>query len=310
MYLYDVIIIGGGPAGLTAGIYVSRAGLKSLLLEKLIPGGQANLTDWIENYPGFSEGISGMALMKNIEQQARKFGLEIKTEEVTLLSKNKKTFILKTPQQEYETTAVIIASGARPERIGVPGESKLTGKGVSYCATCDGPLFRNREVLVVGGGDAAIEEALFLTRFANKVTVVHRRSELRASKILQDRAFASPKLTFIWDSVIEEIIGGDKVEGVKIKNVKSNEKITLSTSGVFVFIGSKPDAGFASGIVEMDKSGYINTNEEMLSSVEGICACGDVRKKILRQVVTACGEGAVAAVSASQHVERLKAEQK
>lgn len=306
MQMYDVIIIGGGPAGLTAGIYATRSGLKTLLLEKLIPGGQANLTDWIENYPGFPEGISGSALMKNIEQQAKKLGLEIKSEQATGVVNNKDIKIVKTEQVEYQTLTIIVATGAQPEKLGVSGEDKLIGKGISYCATCDGPLFRDRNLMVVGGGNAALEEALLLTKFAKKVTIVHRRAELRASKILQDRAFNNQKVDFIWDSVVQEIIGEKKVESIKIKNLKNNEGQTISIDGIFVFIGTKPDTEFVQNIVKMDKAGYIITDENMVSSCDGIYACGDARKRVLKQVITACAEGAIAAVSAAQYVDNLK----
>ncbi len=306
MLTYDVIIIGGGPAGLTAGIYTTRAGVKTLLIEKLIIGGQVNLTDWVENYPGFPKGIAGPVLMQSIYEQAQNFGLQIITSKVIGLLNCKNEKIVKTQEKDYKALTVIIAAGAQPQKLGVRGEDKLIGKGVSYCATCDGPLFRDKNVIVVGGGDTAIEEAIFLTKFANKVTLVHRRDKLRASKIGQEKAFANQNLNFILDSIVQEIVGEKKVEKIKIKNLRTNEEKIVNTDGIFIFTGTKPDTEFIQGIIEMDEKGYIITDENMLSSCEGVYACGDVRKKLLRQIVTACGEGATAGFAASQYIENIK----
>ena len=311
---YDVIIIGGGPAGLTAGLYTARSGLKTLLLEKVAPGGQAALAWTIENYPGFPEGIDGPELTKRIEKQAEKYGLEIKSGEVVKVSlssedersKRKPDRVIKTEEEEYKTVALIVATGTRPRKLGVPGEERLIGRGVSYCATCDGPLFKNRKVVVVGGGDAAVEEALFLSRFAEKTTLIYRRDELRASKIMRERAASNPKLEFISKSVVTEVLGETEVEGVRVRNVETGKDLTLEAKGVFVHIGNIPNTAFLKGIVEMDEEGFIVTNENMESSVSGIYACGDVRKKLLRQVVTACGEGATAGVAAGQYVQKWK----
>ena len=306
MKSYDVIIIGGGPAGLTAGIYTTRLGLNTLLIEKLLPGGQAILTDLIENYPGFPDTISGPQLMQNIQKQAVNFGLKIVSEEVKGITKKNNKHIVKTDQKEHEAFAVIIATGAQPQKLNIPGENLFISKGVSYCGTCDGPLFRGKEIVVIGGGDAAIEEALFLTKFAKKVTVIHRRNELRSAKILQERAFTNKKIDFIWNSVPEEIMGEKKVERIQIKNVKTNQTQIINTDGVFIFIGTKPDTEFIKEIVKRDEEGYIITDENMLSSCEGIYACGDVRRKLLRQVVTACGEGATAGFAAGQYIQEIK----
>jgi len=313
---YDVIIIGGGPAGLTAALYTTRARLKTLLLEKMVPGGQAALAWTIENYPGFPEGIGGPELMERIGKQAEKYGLEIKSEEVVKVnlssederSKRKLEKVVNTEKEEYKTVALIVATGTRLRKLEVPGEERLIGRGVAYCATCDGPLFKNRKVVVVGGGDAAVEEALFLSKFAEKVTLIHRRDKLRASKIMQERAVSNPKLEFLWKSIVTEILGETEVEGVKVRNLETGKDLTLEAKGVFVYIGTVPNTGFLKGVVEMDKEGFIITDENMETSVKGIYACGDVRKKLLRQVVTACGEGATAGVAAGQYVEKYKKE--
>ena len=311
---YDVIIIGGGPAGLTAALYTTRARLKTLLLEKMAPGGQAALAWTIENYPGFPEGIGGPELMERIGKQAEKYGLEIKSEEVVKVSassedersKRKLEKVVNTEKEEYKTVALIVATGTRLRKLEVPGEERLIGRGVAYCATCDGPLFKNRKVVVVGGGDAAVEEALFLSKFAEKTTLIHRRDKLRATKIMQERAVSNPKLEFLWKSIVTEILGETEVEGVKVRNLETGKDLTLEAKGVFVYIGTVPNTGFLKGVVEMDEEGFIITDENMETSVKGIYVCGDVRKKLLRQVVTACGEGATAGVAAGQYVEKWK----
>ena len=306
--IYDAIIIGGGPAGLTAGIYLGRARMNTLLIEKAMPGGQAVLTEIIENYPGFPEGIGGPELMQKMEEQATRFGLKKEYGEVKKVKENKKDKIkiVKTDSQEYKALTVIIASGAEAKKLGVPGEEELRGKGVSYCATCDAPFFQNQKLVLVGGGDTAIEEALYLTKFAREITIIHRRDRLRATKILQERVFSNQKINFVWDSVVTRISGKEKVEGVSIKNIKTGEEKEISCQGVFLFVGNLPNTIFLPGTIKLDERGYIITDDNMMTSQEGIYACGDVRRKILRQVVTACGEGAAAAFAAEKYIEELK----
>jgi len=303
---YDVVIVGGGPAGLTAGLYAARGALKTLILEKLLPGGQAATTYWIDNYPGFPEGVSGPQLMMSMKDQAIRFGLEIEMDEATDLLVNEEGFAVVGQNGKYTAHAVIVASGATVARLGVPGEEELRGKGVSYCATCDGAFFRDEELVVVGGGDAAVEEGIYLTKFAKKVHVVHRRDRLRATRAIQERAFKNERMDFIWDTVVEEILGDQTVEGVHLRNVKTGEVRELACKGVFIYVGNIPNSNFLKGKVEMDKKGYIVTDNDMATSQNGVFACGDVRKKALRQVVTACGEGAAAAFSAEQFVEEKK----
>ncbi|MDI9597599.1 MAG: thioredoxin-disulfide reductase [Atribacterota bacterium] len=309
---YETIIIGGGPAGLTAGIYLSRARVSALLLEKGLPGGQANLTEMIENYPGFPDGIIGPELMQQFVSQASRFGLKIENNDVLEISSTdqhgKNLFQVKTELTQFYAESIIIASGAQASKLGIPGEKEYTGRGVSYCGTCDGAFFREKDIIVVGGGDTAIEESLFLTKFARKVYIVHRRDKLRATKILQERAFANDKIEIIWDSIVLEIKGNNKVEKVLLKNVKKNQERDFSCQGVFIFTGytpSYPSLGSFHGKLVNDK-GYITTDEDMKTKVDGIYACGDVRAKKLRQVVTACGEGAIAAFSVEKYLEYLK----
>jgi len=303
---YDVVIVGGGPGGLTAGLYAARGALKTLILEKLLPGGQAATTYWIDNYPGFPEGVSGPQLMMSMKDQAIRFGLEIEMDEATDLEVNEEGFAVVGQNGKYTAHAVIVASGATVASLGVPGEEELRGKGVSYCATCDGAFFRDEELVVVGGGDSAIEEGIYLTKFAKKVHVVHRRDRLRATRAIQERAFKNERMDFIWDTVVEEILGDQMVEGVHLRNVKTGEVRELACKGVFVYVGNIPNSEFLKGKVETDEKGYITTGNEMATSQNGVFACGDVRKKALRQVVTACGEGATAAFSAEQFVEEKK----
>jgi len=305
--IYDAIIIGGGPAGLTAGIYLCRARMNTLLIEKAMPGGQAILTEIIENYPGFPERISGPELMQKMEEQAVRFGLKIEYGEVEEVKiKDDKVKIVRINNQEYKTLTIILASGAEASKLGVPGEKELRGRGVSYCATCDAPFFKEQKIVVVGGGDTAIEEALYLTKFVREVTIIHRRDRLRATKILQERVFSNKKINFAWDSVVTKILGKEKVEGVLIKNKKTEKEKKVPCQGVFVFVGNIPNSKFLKELVKLDQKGYIFTNDNMMTSQEGIYACGDVRKKLLRQVVTACGEGATAAFAAQKYIEELK----
>lgn len=311
-HIYDVIIIGGGPAGYTAGIYAARASLKTLLIEGATTVSQITVTDLIENYPGMPEGINGFELVQLFRKQAEKFGLEITQGDVALLAKEhhdgKEAWRITAAGGDYLTLSVIVATGANWRKVGVPGEEIFTGKGVSYCATCDGPFYRDKEVAVIGGGDTAVQEAIFLTHFAQKVTVIHRRNRLRATKILQERAFANSNIRFIWDSVVEEIAGREFVEGVKIKNLKTGELSDLPADGVFVFVGLTPNTQILRGITDLDKNGYVITDGNMHTSAEGVFACGDCISKLLRQVVTACGDGATAAFSAQLYVEALKGE--
>ncbi|OGW74760.1 MAG: thioredoxin-disulfide reductase [Omnitrophica bacterium RBG_13_46_9] len=308
---YDVVIIGGGPAGLTAAIYASRARMKTLLIESIATPGQAVTTSDIENYPGFTEGLNGFELIERFKKQAENFGTEFKTGDVKGVEGRKWddsiAWRIESEREEFLSLSVIIATGARPKKLDLPGEDRLKGKGVSYCAVCDGAFFSNKNIAVIGGGDTAVEEALFLTKFADRVTLVHRRDRLRATKILQERAFANKKIEVLWDCVASEILGSDKVEALKIKNLKDGRESDLSCEGVFVFIGYTPNTSFLKGIVKLDEWGYVITDHDMKTSRDGIFACGDARKKLLRQIVTACGDGATAAFSAEGYVEHLKA---
>ncbi len=306
--MYDIVIIGAGPAGLTAGIYAARARMNTALIEKAAPGGQALTSETIENYPGMPFGIAGPDLMTKMAEQAREFGLDVMSEEAVEIvqgPEGQKVAKMK-DGKEYASLAIIVASGAQPRKLEAPGEEELRGKGVSYCATCDGPLFKDRDVVVVGGGDTAVEEALFLSKFARYVTIVHRRDRLRAARILQERVESNPNIDFIWNSQVTEILGKEKVEGVKVKDVQTGGQNYVPCWGLFISVGLQPNTKFLKGIVDMDEDGYIITDEKMKTSCDGIYACGDCRKKLLRQVVTACGEGATAAVAAQRYVEELK----
>ncbi|NQT05432.1 MAG: thioredoxin-disulfide reductase [Dehalococcoidia bacterium] len=299
---YDVVIIGGGPAGLTAGIYTARARLKSLLLEKGATGGWIINAGVVENYPGFPDGINGLELADAMQQQAVKFGLETLTAEVTGLDLKGKQKVLKTGEGDIVARAVIVAGGSDRITLGVPGEEEFTGRGVAYCAICDGYFYRDIPVAVVGGGNAAMNEALELTKFASKVTVIHRRDELRATKILQERAFAEPKIEFLWNTVVEAIEGEDTVKNLRLKNVKTGEKSTLDISGIFVAAGFRPNTGYLKSVVDLAENGTIITNEKMETNVPGILAAGDIRANSIRQVAAAVGDGAVAAIYAEQHI--------
>lgn len=302
MNVYDVIIIGGGPAGLTAGLYASRAKLKTILLEKGLAGGQIATTEQIENYPGFSSG-AGYELTAIMEEQAKGFGLEIDMAEVTGVQLTGPEKIITTNQGEYRARAVILAPGSSSQKLNVPGEDEFTGRGVSFCATCDGPFYEGLTVMVVGGGDAAVEEAVYLTRFAQKVYIVHRRDALRATKVVQERAFANEKIEILWDSVVTEIKGNEILEQVVIKNVKDGHTTPVTVDGLFIYIGFVPNTAFLDGQVQMDERGYIITNDRMETSVPGVFAAGDCRQKLLRQVVTAAGDGATAAFAAEKYLE-------
>ena len=310
VFIYDVIIIGAGPSGLTAAIYTSRARLKTLLLEGLSVSSQALVTDKIENYPGFSEGIGGFDLIDKFKKQAKLFGAEFVTEDVSSIQPSKRQdaniWQVEVKDKIYYSLSVIIASGAQFRMLGVEGEKRLLGKGVSYCAVCDGAFFKDKDIVVVGGGDTAAEEALFLTRFAKKITLIHRRDRLRAARILQERIFANKKISIIWNSVLNEIIGGSKVQGVRVTDVKTKKETDISCNGVFIFVGLVPNTNFVKDTIKLDENGYVIAEGSMKTSRDGIFACGDCRQTILRQVVTACGDGAFAAFSAQQYVENLK----
>lgn len=303
--MHDIIIIGGGPAGLTAGLYTARARLNVVLLERLAPGGQVLNTDWVENYPGFPDGISGFELVERMKTQAENFDLPIKLEEVMRLEFSPEKKIVVTNKGQLEAKALIIATGATPKKLGIEGEDLLTGKGVSYCATCDGPFYKDQEVVVIGGGDTALEEAIFLTRFASTIHLAHRRDELRAVKLLQDRAMAQEKIKFIWDTIPLKILGENGVEGIELKNVKTGEISRKEVQGVFIFIGTKPNADLINGMVTQDESGFVISNENMETSAPGVFAAGDIRSKPWRQISTAVGEGATAAFYAEKYLEDL-----
>ncbi len=299
---FDVVIIGGGPAGLTAGIYTGRADLKTVIIEKGLPGGQIAQTEEVENYPGFPEGIQGPELANRMAEQARKFGAEIVMDEVTGLEITADGFVVKGFERDYRAKAVIVATGANPKKLGVPGEDKFYGRGVSTCATCDGFFYRDKEVVVVGGGDAAVEEGVYLTKFAKKVTIIHRRDELRANKVAQARAFANPKIEFLFSHVVTEVLGEDQVTGVRVKNLKTGEEYVYPTDGVFVFVGSVPNTGFLKGVVELRPDGYIAVKDEVLTSVPGIFAAGDVADPIYKQLATSVGAGTRAAMTAEKYL--------
>jgi len=300
---YDLVIIGGGPAGLTAYLYAVRARLKTILLEKLSPGGQVLTSDWVENYPGFPEGIAGWELIDKFVAQVERLGFNKMNAEVVSLSLEGPWKVVHLRDgQRLKTKAVIMASGASHRKLGIPGEEELTGKGVSYCATCDGPFFRDQVVAVVGGGNTAVQEAIYLTKFARKVFLIHRRDELRAQKILQERAFANEKITFIWNTVVQKILGEDKVEGLVLKNRVTGAEETLRVEGVFIFVGLVPQTAFLEGFLELDERGFIPTDAEMRTTVPGVFAAGDVRAKACRQIITAAGDGATAAFMAEHYV--------
>jgi thioredoxin reductase (NADPH) len=302
--IQDVAIIGAGPAGLTAAIYTSRALLSTVIIEKLGSGGQLAVTDHIENYPGFPEGINGFELSQKMEAQAKAFGAKYEFAEVQKIEKDPSSglFAIQTDSSTFKAKSIIIAAGAKPKSLGVKGESGFIGKGISFCATCDGAFYRNKTVAVIGGGDSALDEGLFLTKFAQKVYIIHRRDAFRGAKILQKRVFDNPKIEIIWNSVLEEVLGDTKIRQVKVKNLKENRASALELDGLFLYIGLSPNTDFISGI-EKDEGGYILADEALQTSLPGVFAAGDCRKTLLRQVSTAVGDGAKAAYSAEKYLE-------
>lgn len=300
--MHDLIIIGAGPAGLTAALYAGRFKLDTRIFEKISCGGQILLSPSIENYPGFPEGISTFDLIDKFKKQVEDLGLNVESENVLGVVTDGQVYNVKTESGIFKAKAIIIATGAFSKRLGVKGEDKFIGKGVSYCGTCDGPLFKNKDILVVGGGDRALEDALFLTNYANIVYLVHRRNEFRASGVLVDKVKGNPKIKFVLDSVVEEIAGEDKVKQVKIKNVKTGKNSDISCQGVFIFVGIVPNTEFIKNIIETNESGFIIIDQKMHTSREGVFACGDCAEKGLYQVVSACGDGATAADSAHKYL--------
>lgn len=303
--MYDVIIIGGGPAGLAAGLYAARGGLKTLICEEKVFGGQILMSYEVDNYPGFPKGISGMDLMDNFMKQAEKFGVETNYEGIKgIEDKGKTKDVILSNGTKLNTKTIIIAAGASANKLNCPGEKKFTGKGVSYCATCDGAFFRGKPVAVVGGGDSALEEALYLANLASKVYIIHRREQLRAVKVLQDRAFSNKKLEFIFNHVVKEIQGDKFVNGVLVENVKTGELSRLDVDGIFIYVGITPNTKFVEDIIELNEDGYIIVNENMETNIPGIFAAGDIRVTPLRQVLTAAADGAIAASCAQKYIER------
>ncbi|MFZ5801087.1 MAG: thioredoxin-disulfide reductase [Candidatus Omnitrophota bacterium] len=301
--MYDTIIIGAGPAGLTAGLYAGRGRLNTLILERMTAGGQVMLTQSLENFPGFPGEVKADELIERMTHQVRDLGVEIRNAAVQRISAAENFTLLDEDNHDFTSRSLIIASGALPRELGVEGEKKLTGRGVSYCAVCDGPLFRDKDIAVVGGGDRAVEEATYLSRFAKSITLIHRRDALRATKILQEHLLHNPKISVVWDSVVTAMEGENYLSGLKLKNVKNGEESFLKCLGVFVAIGVNPNTHFLKGIVHTDAQGYILTDENLMTSQPGIFACGDCRKRPLLQVITACAEGALAAFSANRFLE-------
>lgn len=302
----NVVIIGGGPTGFTAGIYTGRSLLSPKIITGHQPGGQITLTNDLENYPGFPEGIGGYDFFMKIQEQAQKFGAKIQNEDVTAVDFSKQPFIIKTADAEIETKSVIIGTGASPRLLNIPGEKKFTGSGVSYCATCDGFFFRDKHVAVIGGGNSALDEGLFLTRFASKVSIIHRRDKLRADQILQDRAFANEKIEFIYDTVVEEILGDKTVDSLRLRNVKTDSTSEFPVDGAFIFIGYIPNTDLFKGQLDLDEEGYILVNERKQTSVPGVFAAGDVEDNIYRQVSTCVGAATIAALEADKYIAALE----
>ena len=303
---YDLVIIGGGPEGLTAGLYAARARLKTVLIERMVPGGQVLVTDWVENYPGFPEGISGIDLVQKMAEQAKRFGLEIETDDVLSLDLSGQVKEIRLNDKTITAHTILIASGASPRRLGIPGEDTFWGKGVSACATCDGPFYKDRVVAAVGGGDTAVQESIFLTKFVKKVYLIHRRDELRATGILREQALANDKIEFLWDSALTGIEGLTNVEKITVKNVRTGDEQKLPVNGCFIWIGILPNADFLGDSVERDEFGFVRANAHMETSVPGVFAAGDVRRTPLRQIATAVGDAAIAAFSAEHYIQNLE----
>ena len=300
--IYEVVIVGGGPAGLTAGLYAARAGLKNILIDKGIFGGQITYAEHVENFTGFPDGISGMELGEKMHQQAQKHGLNTISAEVTGLEIKGALKIIKTTDGDFTGKTVILAGGAVRRKLGVEGEGSLTGRGVSYCAVCDGSFFRGQKLAVIGGGDTAITEALHFTHFASRVTIIHRRDQLRATYVLQQKVKSEPRIDYLWDSIVTGIEGAENVEGIKVLNMKTGLTSVKEVSGVFIAVGTSPDTEYVKGIVPLDESGYIITNEKMETPVPGILAAGDIRHNSARQAITAAGDGATAAIYAQKYL--------
>ena len=304
--MYDIVIIGAGPAGLTAGLYAGRYRLKTIILEKMAVGGQIISSSTIENYPGFPGGVSTTELMEKMEKQAREAGVEFESAQVAAVESSSagqaRIFTVKSPEKDFSAKSLIIATGAYWKRLGIPGEEKFVGRGVSFCATCDAPFFRDKEVVVIGGGDKAVEEAIFLASYAAKVTIIHRRNQLRAAQIIQEKAKSNPRISFVLDSVVEAVHGENKVGSIKIRNLVTSETSFINCQGVFVFIGILPSTEFIKSHLETDEFGFIITDSKMKTSRDGVFACGDCRQKNLYQVITACGEGAQAAFTAHNYL--------
>jgi len=300
---YDVIIVGSGPAALTSAVYCGRALLKTLLIAGSVPGGQLMLTTEVENFPGFEEPILGPDLIQHMRKQAERFGAEFIQDDAMSVDFKTRPLKVSTAGKTYEASAVIIATGASAKWLGLDSETRLRGRGVSSCATCDGFFFRGKDTVTVGGGDVALEDTMFLTKFVNHATIIHRRDALRASKILQDRASKNSKISFVWDSVVEEILGQQKVEGVRVRNVKTGKQDVLKCDGVFVAIGHEPNTAIFQGQIELDQKGYVVTRQGTSTSVEGVFACGDVRDFHYRQAITAAGDGCRAAMDAEDYLE-------
>ncbi|HEU5230867.1 MAG TPA: thioredoxin-disulfide reductase [Ktedonobacteraceae bacterium] len=301
--IYGVIIIGSGPAGYTAAIYAARSNLSVLMFQGYQPGGQLTLTSEVENYPGFEEGIIGPEMMEKFEHQARRFGAEMIPEDVIAVDFSQRPFVVTTDSGDYKAETVIIATGASAKWLGLPSEKLLQGRGVSACATCDGFFFKNKDVVVIGGGDTAMEEATFLTRYVNHVTLIHRRDTFRASKIMQDRAHKNPKISFLMDSEVTEILGDDAVTGVRVRNLKTGEESMLETQGVFLAIGHQPNTALFKGVINMDQAGYIVPVEHTMTNIPGVFAAGDVTDHRYRQAVTAAGDGCRAAIDVERWLE-------
>ena len=303
----DLVIVGGGPGGLTAGMYAARARRNTLLIEKAAPGGQILMTDWMENYPGFPEGLTGADLVRKMKKQAEKFGLSIVSDEVLSMDLSGPVKTIHLSGRAVTAHAVIIATGATPRKLGIPGEGTFFGRGVSTCATCDAPFYRDSVVAAVGGGDTAVQESLYLAKFVKKVYLIHRRNQLRATRILQERILENERVEILWDSALTEIGGYSSVEHVKVENLRTREMTTLPVQGCFVWVGTVPNTAFLDGAIGLDPNGYIMADAQMKTSVPGVFALGDVRTTPLRQVATAVGDGAIAATSADHYIDEVMA---